>query len=49
MSIPLVLHGLLALVAKVTPNDSNKNRQRIKFTYDAKIEVVDSQISALKG
>ena len=34
--------------AKVTPNSERKNRQRIKFAYDAKIEVVDTQISRLK-
>ena len=38
-----------AFGAKITPNDNNKNRQRIKFTYDAKIGKVDKQISALKG
>jgi len=34
--------------AKVTPNSENKNRQRIKFTYNAKIDVVESQIRRLK-
>ena len=34
--------------AKVTPNDTNKNRQRIRFAYDAKIKVVDDQIRRLR-
>ncbi len=34
--------------AKVTPNSESKNRQRIRFKYDAKIETVESQIRRLK-
>jgi len=33
---------------KINPNDTNKNRQRIRFAYDAKIRVVDQQISRLR-
>jgi len=34
--------------AKVTPNNESKNRQRIRFKYDAKIDTVESQIRRLK-
>ena len=34
--------------AKITPNDTRKNKQRIRFAYDAKISVVDSQIRRLR-
>ena len=34
--------------AKVTPNSESKNRQRIKFKYDAKIETVETQMRRLK-